>query len=189
MSSARFSRNRTEERSAKRSKIRYLAPREVILDRLNILGCTPAASQERFEAWLARKRAELSSELSPDPDSAAVETFTFNQWRRRVPRLLATRWRNVRPRDAIERQMREEYGGWLWFDGLGSLLNLRALLDACPRIKTVGLDISELVGGGWIEPGEAICELRRIALATPRPLAPTVLLAEGSQTSGSFNTP
>src|SRR4029077_1938109 len=120
--------------------------------------------------------AELSRELSPDPDSAAVETFTFNQWRRRVPRLLATRWRNVRPRDAIERQMREEYGGWLWFDGLGSLLNLRALLDACPRIKTVGLDISELVGGGWIEPDEAICELRRIALATPRPLAPTVLL-------------
>src|SRR3984957_3271628 len=155
--------------------IKYLASREVIVDRLNLLGCTAVAVNERFESWLAQKRADLRGH-----DRAAINKLTFVDWRARVPNILRTQWDRVKPKSTIERHMRDNYGGWLWFDGLGSLLNLRALLDACPEVRTVGLDISDLVGGGWIQPGEAICESRRIELGTPRPLAPTVVLAEGS---------
>jgi HEPN/Toprim N-terminal domain 1 len=163
--------------------IKYVATREVILDRLNLFGCTAVAVNERFEIWLEQKRADLRG-----PDKAAINKLTFSAWRARIPNVLRTQWSRAKPKDAIERRMRDDYAGWLWFDGPGSLLNVRALLDACPEVRTIGLDISDLVGGGWIEPGAAICASRRIALGTPRPLAPTVVLQRAVQTSECYNS-
>ncbi|WP_342709812.1 hypothetical protein AAFG13_36115 [Bradyrhizobium sp. B124] len=84
--------------------------------------------------------------------------------------------------DEIDRRMRDRDGeGWLWFDGYGSLMSLRALLDACVDVRYVSLDITALIGGGWIESAASICDDKRAsAPLDPRPLATTVILAEGS---------
>ena len=69
---------------------------------------------------------------------------------------------------------------WLWVAGYGSLLSLRALLDACPNVNSVTLDVTDLVGGGWLESGDAVCSTRRKGeLSTVHPGSPTVVLAEG----------
>jgi hypothetical protein len=48
------------------------------------------------------------------------------------------------PIDVIDKHMREGEDSWLWFDGYGSLIGMRA----CTDVKAVTLDISDLVGGG-----------------------------------------
>ena len=55
------------------------------------------------------------------------------------------------------------------------------MLDACPEVKVVTLDISDLVDNGYIDANEAVCASRReMGRLEFRPLSPIVVLAEGS---------
>jgi hypothetical protein len=66
----------------------------------------------------------------------------------RAPEVLATLYTREEATDEIDRRMRDRDGeGRLWFDGYGSLMSLRALLDACADVRHV---ITALIGGGWI---------------------------------------
>ncbi len=164
----------------------YEAPRAVVLARLDLLGCTAMVARERLEAWLASTR-ETWEECSADGDwaeetAAALRSFSVDEWYRRAPEVLTTFYSREDATDEIDRHMRDrDSDGWLWFNGYGSLMSLRALLDACADVQAVRLDITALIGGGWIEPDAKICEDRRAsAPLDPRPLATTVILAEGS---------
>ena len=164
----------------------YEACRAVVLSRLDLLGCTATVARERLMAWLAATR-ETWDEYRADgawaeETAAALHSFSADEWYRRAPEVLATFYSREDATDEIDRHMRDRDGdGWLWFDGYGSLMSLRALLDACADVQSVTLDVTALIGGGWIEPDDRVCEDRRAsAPLDPRPLATTVILAEGS---------
>ena len=58
---------------------------------------------------------------------------------------------------------------------------LRALLDANADVQKVTLDISDLIGGGWLEPDVRLCEAARSPDGVGRPMhEPTIILGEGS---------
>lgn len=167
----------------------YETTREVILARLSLLGCTSEVAKERLAAWLATKRATWEEYCKGEGDGWAEDTaqvlraFSVEEWYRRAPDVLATQYTRDTPLDEIDRKMGDHNSsvGWLWFDGYGSLMNLRALLDACSDVRVVTLDVTDLIAGGWIEPDAKVCEERRVSDSLePRPLAPTVILAEGS---------
>lgn len=164
----------------------YEAPRAVVLSRLDLLGCTAIVARERLEAWLVATR-ETWQEYCRDSDwaektVAALRSFSVKEWYRRAPEVLATLYTREEATDEIDRQMRDrDSDSWLWFDGYGSLMSLRALLDACADVQYVTLDITALIGGGWLKPDASICDDKRVsAPLDPRPLATTVILGEGS---------
>lgn len=102
--------------------------------------------------------------------------LSLEEWRKRVPGVIATRYDGREPIDRIDKAMKGD-GSWLWFDGYASLVSIRALLDACPDIKSVTLDLTGLVQGGWVDFDEAVCAKRREAdMSVLRTLAPTVIL-------------
>jgi hypothetical protein len=166
-------------------EIVYAAPREIVLARLALLGCTATIARERLESWLEATRASWD-EYARDGNwaaetASAANTLTADNWYERVPGCLATRFSDQEAIDEIDRRMRDTDDSWLWFDGNGSPMSIRALLDACANVKTVTLDLTDLIGGGWIEANAAICETRRREdPLEPRPLAATVVLGEGS---------
>lgn len=164
----------------------YEAQREVVLARLALLGCTADVARERLEEWLHATRATWDEYRTHDGDWAhataeALHALTLDDWYARVPRCLAVQFSDKKVIDEIDRHMRDTDDSWLWIDGYGSLMGLRALLDACVEVKTVTLDLTDLMGGGWLERDVALCETRRRDdPLEPRSLAPTVVLAEGS---------
>lgn len=177
---------RSRDTDSESPEISYEAGREVVLARLDLLGCTSAVARERLEAWLKEERAEWNEYLEDGGDWAAesaqaIHDLTADEWYARISHVLATRYSAPEAADAVERHMREADGGWLWFDGYGSLIVLRALLDACADARTVKLDITDLAAGGWIDPNGALCQgRRRQEPLEPRPLVPTMVLGEGS---------
>jgi hypothetical protein len=173
-------------------RIVYEAPREVVLARLALLVCTSTIARERMESWLQSERVrwdEYSADYGWGGETAdALHALTPGDWYARVPRCLALRFSDEKPIDEIERRMRDTDDSWLWFDGYGSLIGLRALLEACVDVKTVTLDLTDLIGGGWIEADVALCETRRREdPLESRPLAPTVVLGREAPTCGSYS--
>jgi hypothetical protein len=163
----------------------YETSRSVMLDRLALLGCTTAVVRECFDDW---RLGQIETWSDDGEDwatrlTSTLKALTFEEWQSRVPHVLRDQFSNKEPADEIDRNMLDTGGddGWLWFAGYGSLISIRALLDACPDVQAVSLDISDLVGGGWLEEDVALCAERRANdPLEPRPLAPTVVLAEGS---------
>ncbi len=166
----------------------YQASRDVILTRLGLLGCTESVVKEKFEEWRKNKKKSLDEYIAfsgDEPDSEAskaINEFDFQVWRERGAALLPIRWGDLpEPVDEIDRRLRDHDDNWLFFAGYGSLVTIRALLDALPNIKHVTLDISDLVGSEYIGCEEAICrDRRKTDHGAIRNLAPTVILAEGS---------
>jgi hypothetical protein len=170
-----------------KTDIFYQASRDVILTRLALLGCTEGVVKEKFEEWKRNERKSLEEYIaySGDEDGEtfrAINEFDFDVWRERGSALLAKGWGKLpEPVDEIDRRLRDQYDGWLYFAGYGSLVTVRALLDAFPNVKRVTLDITDLVDGGYIGDEEPICgDRRKTNHGEIRNLAPTVILAEGS---------
>lgn len=163
----------------------YRASREVILNRLALLGCTDAVVRQKFEEWKKDERRfweGYGAEIDKDNETLkAIDELTFDNWGRRVAALLPNQWKELPdPIDEIERRLRDS-DGWLHFAGYGSLVTIRALLGAFPNVKHVTLDISDLVQSEYIGEGEPICSGRRKTdHGGIRNLAPTVIFAEGS---------
>lgn len=164
----------------------YQASRDTILTRLTLLGCTEDVVKEKFEEWKRNQKKSLDEYIAYSGDEAdetfkAINEFDFDVWRERGSALLAKGWDKLpEPVDEIDRRLRDNYDGWLYFAGYGSLVTVRALLDAFPNVKHVTLDISDLVGGGYIGDQELICgDRRKTNHGEIRNLAPTVILAEG----------
>lgn len=167
-------------------QIVYETSREALLSRLALLGCTSAVVRDCFEAWrrdqLERWKGYTDDGWGGDV-ALALESLSFEVWAARAREVLAGQFDDKESKDEIDRRMRDigSDDSWLWFAGYGTPLSIRALLDACLDTKKISLDISDLIGGGGIEENVALCADRRAADPIEyRPMAPVVVLAEGS---------
>lgn len=165
----------------------YSISREIFIARLELLGCSESLARERLESWIDEEKATWTSyredgQSWADEMADLVDNFTAADWYRRAGPIVDTMWDKVEPADKFDERMRDTLGQeWFWFDGYGSLMGLRALIDAAPQVERIELDITELISSGWIEPDAKICEDRRREIALePLPLTPTLILAEGS---------
>ena len=164
----------------------YEASRNVILSRLDLLGCTSQIARDRLSKWISDEQ-EYWEEDTPYGDrnwaeeiAEAIRNLTPEKWYRRVPQVLYNKHNRDHAIDVVKQKMRDFDSSWLWFDGHDSLVGFRALLDANPDVEKVTLDISDLIQGGWLDEYEPVShgalrdDNQRIG-----PLAPTVVLAEG----------
>ena len=167
---------------------KYTAPRAVILQRMDIMGFTAGAACKAFEEWRAREIAD-KTEWSEEYDWAADELgalkyLSFAEWQSRVPGVLGNRYksRKRKPKDKIDERMLDTQGdGWLFFETSDVRLTIRAMLDACTRVKEVTLDISDPVAGGYVGESKPVCSDARKPDVLIRPvLESIVILAEGS---------
>lgn len=169
---------------------RYTASRETLLRRLGLLGATREAAELAFEQWLKAEReqwAECVAEGWGGETAAAAAALTLAEWNRRVPQVLATRYKpdlwDREPADQIDARLRDEdiSSSWLWFGGYGSPISLRLILEACTEIAAVTLDMSELVANGYYETERPLAlEARHSVFTAYNPLSPTLILGEGS---------
>ena len=176
----------SHEENGQSLEVVYKATKEVILDRLALLGCTASVAKQRLTEWLEDERDSWDAHALYSKGEWATKTaealreFTPEEWYARVPGVLTKQFTEDEPNDEIDRHMRGYDSEWRWFDGYGSLIGLRAQLDACRDTRTVTLDVTDLVNGGWLNVDSKICEARRQdQVLEVRPLAPTVILAEG----------
>jgi hypothetical protein len=166
----------------------YFAARDVILRRLDLAGYTADRARQSFESWLSQQRETYSEYVEDgwgDSTAAALQSFSYDEWKRRAKEVLLTRHDFSRPIDhyvdEIDRKMRDSQGEWLFFTANDPLMSIRAMLEALPDVQEVSLDIGGLIDGGWIQPHERICEARRAPSPQWRSvLQPIVIIAEGS---------
>lgn len=165
---------------------RYTAARLRLLQRLSLLGATSEAAAQAFDRWRSKELetwGEYAEERWGQDELQALQTLTLDEWFRRIPYVLATRYDagDYEPTDLIDRKLRDLDDEWVWFDGHFSLLNMRCLLDACPDVGEVSLDVSELVANGYYTTDRPLeTEARRSVFEAYNPLTPTLVLAEGS---------
>ncbi|MEW8072869.1 MAG: HEPN/Toprim-associated domain-containing protein, partial [Candidatus Thiodiazotropha sp.] len=93
--------DRVETRSADDGEpnIEYRANRETILKRLDLMGCTKALSERRFQEWreeMIRDEESYLEEMEPDEAQHENETLralkelAWEEWRQRVQEVLRT---------------------------------------------------------------------------------------------------
>ena len=164
----------------------YETTRDVVISRLDLMGCTSQIARERLSEWIADEKETWQQYVRDSDSDWAVETemairdFTIDEWNTRVPEVLTRRRIQEEPIDAIDRHMREHDSRWLWFDGYDSLVGFRALLDANPLVEKVTLDVSDLIHGGWIDETDCLSQRHpNESIHRMGPMAPTVILAEG----------
>jgi hypothetical protein len=177
----------TDEESV---SIGYFAPPQVVRQRLDLLGYTLDYGRQHFQKWLEQER-QTYREYEEDEGGnwasetvAALQALNYEEWLSRARDVLLTRYDFSRPRDEykdeIDRRMRDLQDNWLFYDA-NALPIIRSLLEVFPEVREVALDIGDLVGGGYLDADEKLCEARRTPdLQTRSDLQPTVILAEGS---------
>ena len=113
----------------------------------------------------------------------AIHALSYAEWSRRVPNVLRTRYSDTKksnPDDITERMSANDQE-WLFIEASDERLIFRALLDACPGVKKVILDVTDLIDGGWLDERARLCEAARSPEAMTRPIfEPTVILGEGT---------
>lgn len=174
------------------SAIWYETDRETFLSRLSLLGATESAVKHAFEAWLAEQRDDwgrYADEWDGATGAHAREiraglvSLDFEGWKAHANQTLYTRYNFTTPYEptsAIEEQFHSRDASYLDFAGYGELITIRALLEACPQVKSIKLDISDLISSGYYEESDQICALARKNLPFSQHFGPTVILGEGS---------
>ncbi len=167
--------------------ISYSTSRVEMLERLDVMGASSAAAGRAYEEWRATELRSLREYAMDDVEwettAAALDALTYVAWADRVPTALADRYKVDREaaRDEIEERMLDHDDSWLFFQQDDPHLLIRALLDACPNVERIALDIDDLIGGGYLEQDVRLCEDARAEGILVRPLLePTIILAEGS---------
>jgi hypothetical protein len=166
----------------------YYAPRQVVLQRLDLLGYTTEHARCHFEKWLEQER-ETYSEYEKEEGlewalgtAKALQSLNYEEWLARAKDVLLTRYDFDCPRneykDEIDLQMRSSQDGWLFYDA-NVLPIIRSLLEAFSEVREVSLEIGDLIRGGYINAKEKLCETRRQPSALSD-LQPTVIIAEGT---------
>ncbi len=182
----------TESEDPDPPKIEYRADRSTVLWRLALLGATDATMRSVFDSWLESERANWrqyrdswTDEVQTDAARVctALDALDFNEWKHQANKALHIRYGSdfAKPTDPFERCFHENDDNFLHFAGYGSLIGLRALLEACPDVEEVSLDVGDLVNAGHYEEDERICDHARSRLPfLANPLEPTIILGEGS---------
>jgi hypothetical protein len=174
------------------SVIWYETERKTFLSRLSLLGATESTVRQAFETWLAEQRDDWGRYADEwDGDSGAhardvragLGSLDYESWKAHANQTLHTRYNFTdpyKPTNAIEEKFHDHNDSYLHIAGYGDLITIRALLEACPEVKSVKLDVSDLVNSGYYEESDQISALARKNLPFSHPLGPTVILGEGS---------
>jgi hypothetical protein len=169
-------------------RVEYVASRDVILQRLGLLGYSAEYARQHFQEWASRELKALAEyervSKWASEEAEALRKLDYSEWLSRARDVLLTRYDFTRPtneyKDEIDRHLRDLSDNWLFYDG-DVLPIVRSLLEVFPEVHDVTLDISDLVNGGYMALNERVCDQRR----TPAPewrsdLQPTVIIGEGS---------
>jgi hypothetical protein len=84
-----------EQDGEARTQHLYVADRQIVLDRLDILGFTSAAAKQSFNEWY-KGEVETWTSYADDgsdwalPKLSALRALTFDKWRMRAPEILST---------------------------------------------------------------------------------------------------
>lgn len=148
------------------------------------MGITLDQAKKDFEEWLAEERKFYEELEWAKETRKALASFSLQEWMRRVPGVLRKRYEIDRdePKDEIERQMLDSSydGGWLFFSSSDVRYVYRLILEACPDVENITLDISDLVMGGYLDRDVRLCAEARALDAIERPiLEPVVIMGEG----------
>jgi hypothetical protein len=189
----------------------YVAPSRVVRDRLDVMGFTLARAKERYEVLRAARIAglreqrrieeETGEEFWAHRELAVLESLTFDEWLSVLGFVKSRGVHAVREKggdpaflpgyflDASEATpsirfvlSNEDYlMGWPSPD---VRLFLRAALETCGDESPVEQDVSDLIGGGYYEPGDRIADDARALLTEDFPKnVPIIVLTEGSTDS------
>ena len=119
------------------------------------MGCTAALAKRRFEEWRTEQISDQErylSEMGPDKDPEqneeliALSKLTWEEWCLRVPGVLSSLYEFDSYIDETDRRMRESGDEpWLWFDGLDSLISIRAIVEAAPDVQEIALNVGDLI--------------------------------------------
>ena len=168
----------------------YRTSREDVLLRLDVMGITLQKSKAAFDKWLKEERETYAEWDTFGYDWArkahdALRSFSLDEWMRRAPRILQTRYNadsDDSASDVIDRNMRGHSSGdgWLFFESSDVRFVYRLILEACPNIDKVTLDLSDLVMSGYLEEDVQLCVEARAPDVIERPiLEPVVIMGEG----------
>jgi hypothetical protein len=173
--------------------VEYVASRPTILRRLALLGYTEEAAKIAFNLWLEGERETWNYyvkewKCGPEDSTAAIATglgrMDWESWKEHAQAALATRFdfdKRDDEKDPLTSKFYDLDDSYLYIDGYGSLMSLRVLLDACPKVKQVRLDVSDVISSGYYQEDSRVIEdARNNAPHQLDPLAPTVILGEGS---------
>jgi hypothetical protein len=175
----------TYDADCEQEDVVYAARREIILERLELLGFTTKAAQLSFDRWLRDERDRLEGYTEGDNGFGAdrlalLQTFSFEAWKSRLRRAIAHQYDNNHvAADELEKMMCDHQESWLiWV--ADERLVMRAMLDELTEVKEVILDTAGLIHGGYIDAAPGLLDRSREAAVRSRPeLDPVVLIGEG----------
>lgn len=166
-------------------RICYSATRDVILQRLDVMGITSEVAADAFENW-KEQRIELLGDIQikvddeVDSPAGSIRTLSYWGWQQRVPAALAARF-GPPLADSISAKMQDLSEDWMPFGSHDYRAALRAMLDAAPNVQAVTLDVSALIRAGYFDPDLCIALQLRAESDCRRPvLESIVIIAEGS---------
>ena len=129
------------------SKTVYRASREDVLLRLDVMGITFERAKQAFANWLTAERDMYAEWIAGGSDFAndtyeAIKRFDFDEWMRRAPEILKTRYDTDRDDDdddeTTKRLKDNSYDeSWLFFATEDRRFIYRLLLEACPLVFRV----------------------------------------------------
>lgn len=161
----------------------YETARDTFIARLELLGCSERLARERVRDQIVKariwwgSRAEETGETAI-PELTALRSLTTAEWYARVRKMVLQPQDRSKSEDIVDRKMEDE--DWVWFDDYGLLIRVRALLDACPEVRRIRLDATELVDSEWMDGEGPICDRSAEDWANAMlPLAAIMVLAEG----------
>jgi len=170
----------------------YETDRETFLSRLSLLGATEAAMKHVFDAWLAEQQKDWDHYADEWKDQAgeragelqtALKSLNFESWKSHANQTLRTRYNLKAPyksSNALEEKFHDYDESYLHIAGFGELVTIRALLEACPEVTSIKLDVSDLINSGYYDETIEICTKARRDLPFSQLLGPTIILGEGS---------
>ncbi len=175
----------------------YRAERRSVLERLDLMGLTEDIVSEQFFRWnnemfrhhdyQARHGGSVDRTLhsligrtnEDEVISKAMLKLDWEDWLQRVPRNLGRSRDAEGYDDIVDRHMRGSEAKWLWFAGRDSPITLRAIIQGSTHIRTVTLDVSNLVNDD-VNPDYQFCaEHNRIVSMRGQSIGPTIILAGG----------
>ncbi|MES2056279.1 MAG: HEPN/Toprim-associated domain-containing protein [Pseudomonadota bacterium] len=164
--------------------ILYAVSAQAMRERLDAMGYTVAQARIDYVAGLSE---EVELYMSPGfsrADRKKVKDWTFDRWSAAIRRLAPVGFQ-VWNADKFKKDADAERLSDNLQAGLGAYFSdvrfmIRGLLDALPDAKEIVLDVTDLIGAGYYEEGEPICDAARRGWANEYSVfGPILLLTEG----------
>ncbi len=188
-----------EPREDEITSVVYTASREVVLARLDVMGFTHAALKADFERGVTKELNSLMEDLPPDYrndefyDHQAehidiLQDFTFDAFVCGGKEILEKdlkSWNDDHNRNDIAAStsymLDEHYEMLYGYPGTDIRFIIRMFCEVAQEGSNVSVDLSDIIGGGWVKEDIAFASEAKKNLVANYPAdTPTIILTEGS---------